>query len=198
MVYDDKRTRIISALDINDVVTRYTGLEQNRHNRYPCPLHSGDNKNFTVYPRTKSFCCFVCGAGGDLIKFVSLYLGLSYSEAMKKLDNDYMLNVFEKQHKTYNSIAKSLTKANQKQKEKDKYLDYQAFSYELLIRYFKWLNKRPRNKAINHDIEYIERLLDKHLDYKENPIQLNVKALILALYSKHREVIDNGKSKNSG
>lgn len=191
MVYDDKRDRIIGALSIGEVVQHYTGLSF-RRNRCACPIHNGKNYNFTIYPKTNSFFCFTCGCGGDLIKFVAEYFNLGYSEAMVKLDNDYHLGVYEA-HKTYNAIAKKATERMKKQQEKEAFDDYQQFSYFLLIRYFKWLRKQPQNKAVRHDIAFIERLLDKHLNYSENPIQGDIKALIRALHTKHRKGGQYGK-----
>jgi DNA primase len=186
MVYDDKRQRIVDALDICEVVHRYTGLEF-RHNRCACPLHNGKNNNFTLYPKTKSFFCFACGCGGDVIKFVSEYFNLNYSDAMVKLYSDYNLGVYEKQHMTYNAIAKRVSARMIEQQKIEAFNDYQKFSYFLLIRYFKWLQKQPKNNAVQHDISFVERLLDKHLNYCDKPIQGNIKALIRALHTKHRK-----------
>lgn len=45
-----------------------------------CPLHTGDRTaSFKVYP--KSFYCFGCGKGGDIIYFVEEYCKLDFKDA---------------------------------------------------------------------------------------------------------------------
>ena len=41
-----------------------------------CPFHTDSQPSFTVYPATRSFYCFGCGAGGDVIDFVRRAEGL--------------------------------------------------------------------------------------------------------------------------
>lgn len=186
---DNSRLRIIEALNIQEVVQRYTSVERFRHNRCPCPIHNGKDNNFTIYPKTKSFYCFTCGKGGDLIKFVAVYFSMSYSEAMAKLDTDYHLGVFEKQNITQNDFLKKEYQRKRKQLEAQRARDFHDFSYDLLINYFKWLHRQPETAAIAFDIAFIERLLDKHLSFEENPIRSDIKALIAALYTKHKKAV---------
>lgn len=193
MIYNGDKEKIIQYLNIKEVILRYSETEVDRHNRCACPLHNGINHNLAVYPKTNSFYCFNCGAGGDLIKFVSLYLNISYHEAMQKIDRDYNLGIFKNRHKTYNAVAKETAKLNKKHKEKQSYMAWQQFSYCLLINYLKWLQRQPKTNAIEFDINYVERLLDKHLNLEENPIEINVKSLIRALHTKHRKEVTHGE-----
>jgi DNA primase len=56
-----------------------------------CPFHlnlkGGKEKvaSCFFYPDTNSFYCFGCGAGGDVIEFVKLINGISYTEAVRTL-----------------------------------------------------------------------------------------------------------------
>lgn len=50
-----------------------------------CPFHNEKTPSFTVYPDSKSYYCFGCGAGGDIITFVRKYENLEYIEALKFL-----------------------------------------------------------------------------------------------------------------
>ena len=56
----------------------YTGL---------CPFHNEKTPSFTVYPDTRSYFCFGCGAGGDVISFVMARENLDYIEAVRWLAN---------------------------------------------------------------------------------------------------------------
>ncbi|MCH5147612.1 MAG: hypothetical protein J1F61_06415 [Clostridiales bacterium] len=189
MMCNDARERILQSLNITEIIEHYADITIDRQHRCACPIHGGKNRNLAIYPKTNSFYCFTCGAGGDLIKFVAKLYDITYADAMKKLDGDYNLGTFERQHKTYATIAKEQAQRKRKQREAAAFRDYQLFSYDLLTRYFKWLRRQPENAATRHDMAYIERLLDKHLDLEENPIQLEIKALIRALHTKHRKEV---------
>lgn len=185
MVYDDKRERIIQLVHIENIIADYTDVKVNKQNRCACPLHAGKDNNFMIYKETNSFYCFVCGAGGDVIKFVALLFGLSYFEAMQKIDSDYHLNVFVDEHLTKVYKQKRAKDIKAKRREKEALSDYQWFSYNLLINYRKVLERKKPSKNTKHDIDYLDRLLDKHLNLEQNPIQINVLALIRALNSKY-------------
>lgn len=52
-----------------------------------CPLHKGDNTaSFKIYP--KSFYCFGCGKGGDIITFVELYNHMSFTDACEWISGE--------------------------------------------------------------------------------------------------------------
>jgi DNA primase len=50
-----------------------------------CPLHLDHQPSFLVDSVKNLFYCYGCGRGGDLIRFVELYYGLSFGEAMALL-----------------------------------------------------------------------------------------------------------------
>ena len=52
-----------------------------------CPFHNdGGRPNLNVYPATESFYCFRCGMGGDVITFIRQIAGLSFPEALARLE----------------------------------------------------------------------------------------------------------------
>ena len=52
-----------------------------------CPLHAGDHTaSFKVYD--KSFYCFGCGAGGDVITFIKLYNNMSFKDACEWISGE--------------------------------------------------------------------------------------------------------------
>jgi DNA primase len=77
------------AHPIADVVSRY-GIELRPSGRAligRCPFHDDRGRpNLHIYPRTASFCCYRCGAGGDAIRFVELIDGVTFIEAAKRLE----------------------------------------------------------------------------------------------------------------
>ncbi len=71
---------------IQDVVSRRVALKRAGSNLTGlCPFHSEKTPSFVVFPRTETFYCFGCGAGGDVITFVMKDEGLDYRSAVERL-----------------------------------------------------------------------------------------------------------------
>ena len=152
-----QKAQILNRLTMQQVLLRYAPCKITQ-NRADCPLHGGD-KCFVLYPN--SFYCFSCGAGGDLIKFVSLMFGIGYREAMFRLDNDFGLGVFKKQslkdiHKMRAENEK--IKAEQEKKRAVKILNTKA--YNALCEYFKELKTMYPDANVAEQAYISSRLLD--------------------------------------
>jgi len=50
-----------------------------------CPFHADSRPSFVVYPDTRSFNCFACGASGDVIDFVRRTRDVGFREAVAYL-----------------------------------------------------------------------------------------------------------------
>lgn len=50
-----------------------------------CPFHGDTRPSLVVYPATRSYYCFGCGAGGDVLDFVSRLHGVPFREAAELL-----------------------------------------------------------------------------------------------------------------
>lgn len=82
--------QVKSLLTMKQVAERY-GYEVNRQGKMCCPFHSEKTASFTIYER--SFYCFGCGEGGDLITFVSKLFNVSLSAAVFRLDSDFGMGI---------------------------------------------------------------------------------------------------------
>ena len=72
-------------IDIEDVISSHVTLTKAGKNlKGLCPFHNEKTASFTVYPDTKSFYCFGCGAGGDVLSFIMRIENLDYVEAVKQ------------------------------------------------------------------------------------------------------------------
>lgn len=72
--------------DIEDVISGYVTLKRAGSNLVGlCPFHSERSPSFTVFAGTRSFYCFGCGAGGDVISFVMRAENLDYTDALRYL-----------------------------------------------------------------------------------------------------------------
>lgn len=77
---------IRSRADLVDVCGEYMPLKRvGKTFRGPCPLHGGDDPNFSIDPGRQIFKCFVCGEGGDVFSFVMKHLGQDFPEAVRWL-----------------------------------------------------------------------------------------------------------------
>lgn len=193
IAYADKQRQIIESvkIDIKEVFNRYIGGEIQRNGFCKCPFHSEKTASFMLFQKNKSFYCFGCGVGGNVINLVARALNIGYLEAMKRLDEDYALGLFNKTIKTDLKRSKEAVEIARKQLEKQRLQIKREENYFKLIDYFKELREMPVNQAVSHDIEHIERLLDKFLLYDNElfdriPADFNADALIYALKSKFR------------
>ena len=68
---------------IEEVVSRYVPLKRAGSNLVGiCPFHNEKSPSFTVFPATKSYYCFGCGAGGDIFGFAMQTEGPDYPSAV--------------------------------------------------------------------------------------------------------------------
>lgn len=81
---------IKQAVPMQDAVARYTG-QQIVLNRIRCPIHHGADRNMRIYNR--SYYCWVCHASGDVIQFVQSVLGVSFRDAMMRLNEDFNIGL---------------------------------------------------------------------------------------------------------
>lgn len=71
---------------IEEIISRYLTLKRAGSNVVGlCPFHNEKSPSFTVFPATRTFYCFGCGAGGDVISFVMRAENLDYREAVEYL-----------------------------------------------------------------------------------------------------------------
>jgi DNA primase len=60
-----------------------------------CPFHGEKTPSFTVSDDRRTFKCFGCGLGGDVIKFVELFEKITFPEAVRQLASRVGLTVPE-------------------------------------------------------------------------------------------------------
>lgn len=94
---------------VEESVTARQAAEQyefnvNRNGMICCPFHNDRHPGMKV---DKGFCCFACGAKGDVITFAADLFHLSQLEASKKLAEDFQVSVTQEAYK-----KQSLSKNN--------------------------------------------------------------------------------------
>lgn len=89
MLNTDKIKLAVSALDVCD---KY-GIDVNRAGFARCPFHQEKTPSMKVYSGDRGWHCFGCGKGGDVISLAQGILGINFSEACKRLNDDFGLGL---------------------------------------------------------------------------------------------------------
>ena len=90
--WEDIAQAIKDSVTMGEIVKVYAPNPPPRHNRIPCPFHSGKDYNLSLMPH--GYKCFVCGASGDAISFVKDLLSLSTrGDAMRRINQDFGLHL---------------------------------------------------------------------------------------------------------
>jgi DNA primase catalytic core len=65
-----------------------------------CPFHEEKTPSFTVTPSKGLWHCFGCGKGGDAIRFVELMDGVTFPEAVQRLNGEHIPVIAHAAHET--------------------------------------------------------------------------------------------------
>ena len=94
--------RVKGVADIVDIIQAYVKLRKSGANFLGlCPFHSEKTPSFHVHSSRQFFYCFGCHAKGDVLKFVELMEGLTFSDALRWLAEKYGIPV-DKQNSSNN------------------------------------------------------------------------------------------------
>lgn len=134
------------------------GVKVNKNGMVCCPFHDDRHPSMKV---DKGFCCFACGAKGDVITFVADFFHLAPLEAAKKLAEDFQISNF-----TYNSRKRNISKKKEKPKRslyqtEKKFEEWQQESIRILSDYLHLLEKwkvryAPKTPDEEWKAEFIE------------------------------------------
>lgn len=83
---------ITNSITMKQVAERY-GFDVNRQGFIHCPFHGEKTASLKIYPNNKGFYCFGCGVGGNTIDFVKQLFGIGFPETLKKINEDFGLNL---------------------------------------------------------------------------------------------------------
>lgn len=85
---------LINQVNIVTYITRFVELEC--HGKYfwgLCPFHQEKSPSFMVDPFSGTFTCFGCGQTGNIISFVMKYYEESFIQAVRRLANEYNIEI---------------------------------------------------------------------------------------------------------
>lgn len=90
----NNRDKLVDSIDIVDEISSVIDLEAKGRNYVGlCPFHSDNNPSFTVSSEKKIYKCFVCGEGGDVVKFYRMYNHISNQAAIEALADKYKIRI---------------------------------------------------------------------------------------------------------
>jgi DNA primase len=106
---------IKDRLTMCEVLERY-GYETNKKGFVCCMFHNEKTPSMKIFD--KDYHCFGCGEHGDVITFVQKLFGLSFPDALKKIDIDFNLNLYGEH--TFEDLRKSHYRQKQIQAERER------------------------------------------------------------------------------
>lgn len=163
----DRQEEIKSRVTIADVIRKYSPSSEIKKDVIRCPFHSERTASFRIYQRNNSFYCFGCGIGGDQINFVAKILDISYYDALKRVDEDFMLGVFSRKI-SKSTLQKRIYERERKQFEEEKAKLKRQAEENKLINFFKELRNRFESEADNiklkNAIIFVESWLNGKMD----------------------------------
>lgn len=93
IAHPDMAEAVKAALTMDQVARRY-GFEPSRAGFIKCPFHQGDRTaSLKLYPGERGFHCFGCNRGGSVIDFVMELYGISFAQAVVRLNADLGLGL---------------------------------------------------------------------------------------------------------
>jgi len=91
---DDTIQLIKDTADIVEIIGENVNLKKSGVNfKGLCPFHSEKTPSFMVNPERRSFHCFGCGEGGDVLSFMMKYHRLTFHDALKELARKYQIDL---------------------------------------------------------------------------------------------------------
>ena len=122
---------------VRQAAERY-GLKVNKNGMVCCPFHDDRHPSMKV---DKGFCCFACGAKGDVITFVADFFHLAPLEAAKKLAEDFQIPIFTDNAKKRNASKKKEKPKRTLHQTEQKFEEWERESIRILSDYLHLLKK---------------------------------------------------------
>jgi DNA primase len=83
---DEVKERVRDSSDIVRVIGEHIALKaKGREYVALCPFHDDHKPSMCIVPQKQIFHCFVCGAGGDVFRFIEKYHKMEFREALEYL-----------------------------------------------------------------------------------------------------------------
>ena len=143
---------------------RHVGIKVGRNGNALCPFH-GDRKtpSLKVYDEpSRGWHCFGCGKGGSVIDFAMEWYGITFEQALLRLDSDFCLNLplnrKETREEEFARREAARIRAEQAMRDKQRMEDAKARYWACFDRYLACTRMvdryRPKKPEEDMDIRY--------------------------------------------
>ena len=150
MIPQEIINQIIEKVNIAEVIAEYIPvLPDGTGFKSVCPFHNDTNPSMKISPSKKIFKCFSCGAGGNVIQFVSRYENISFIEACVKLAQKIGITIEHNTDPNYES-KKKLYQILLESNEFYKFYLHNSEEGKIALKY---LNERGINEEIINTFE---------------------------------------------
>lgn len=127
----DAANAIKQAVTMRQCAKRY-GFEPNRAGFIRCPFHMEKTPSMKCYDGDRGFSCYGCGEHGSVIDFVRRLYGLTFWQAVMRIDADFglhlplgrTLTLRERQEAAKIDKARRMEQARRKQAAEDADAEY--------------------------------------------------------------------------
>ena len=166
----DYANEIKSRVSMPEMMRHY-GFELDRSGFCKCPLHGEKTGSFKSYSGNRGFYCFGCGAHGSVIDFVMLYFGLSFKDALAKINEDFSIGLPIGERISLRQRREMEHRQRERQEERNReQRELERLDGEYLAAFDLWqkydTNKReyaPKSPSEDFNPLYVEAI--KNIDY---------------------------------
>ncbi|WOO87491.1 DNA primase [Mollicutes bacterium LVI A0039] len=170
---NNNRDKLVDNIDIVDEIGSSIDLEPKGRNYVGlCPFHADNNPSFTVSSEKKIYKCFVCGEGGDVVKFYRMFHHISNQAAIEALADKYQIKI-QQEKRTFNIAPDNMVLS-----DINKFYVTALHSTDSGSKALKYLHERGfNNETINHFhlglgyeqsdklYKYLEKKIEKEQKY---------------------------------
>ena len=136
------------------------GYPTSNRKRIPCPLHSGKDSNFCYTDQV--FHCWTCGAKGNVISLTMQLFGLSFRQALMKLNTDFCLGLSA--HKPSIRERQQMMESRKVLKAYEEWQEGKKRLYRGLNAYHRELWRRVTSGEADEDTVMLQQEVEAWLD----------------------------------
>lgn len=145
-----------------NVAARFYGFEPNQSGFIKCPFHADKTASMKIYPGERGFCCFGCHEAGSVIDFVMKLYGLSFRDAIARLNEDFGLGLTNDKPdpEVLAKRRRERQEAERKRAEYDRIYRAKCDEYRRL--HWIFINKAPASITAVWDDEWMDATVRLH------------------------------------
>lgn len=144
-----------------EAVLQHFGLKKDRRGNILCPFHADHKPSCKIYE--KSFYCWACGTGGDVINFTARYLNLPNKEAAEYLAGAFGIVTGEPETLRQKSERK---RREQERREQQQWEEWQDNTFRTLTQYQQFMLEGIRSGSGHWWTKYHQKecIIEYYLD----------------------------------